>query len=144
MKQSTQPQIIKGDTHKDERGVLVYNNSFDMTPVKRYYSIQPTGLRAWQGHKKEQKWFTAEKGIIKVLLVQPDNWKQPTYNLEVQEFTLEEGTGDVLHVPAGYAIGIKSITPNASLGTYSDFTLQESQNDSYRFDKELWYYETYM
>ena len=144
MTQSNKPQIIKGDTHTDERGTLVYNNSFDTTPVKRYYCIQPTQFRAWQGHKKEQKWFSSVKGNIKILLVKPDNWEHPSFNLKVEEFTLKENTGDILHVPAGYAIGIKPLTPGASLGAFSDFTLIESQNDSYRFDKDLWYYETFM
>ncbi len=54
------PLSIKGGRHIDERGTLTFFNNFDMSPVKRFYVIDhpdTTIVRAWQGHKVEQKWF---------------------------------------------------------------------------------------
>ena len=33
------PNIIFGGNHKDHRGELKFNNSFNMAQVKRFYSI---------------------------------------------------------------------------------------------------------
>ena len=54
------PKIIKGENHNDSRGILFYNNDFDASAIKRLYVIdnQKTNfIRAWQGHKIEQRWF---------------------------------------------------------------------------------------
>lgn len=140
------PVVIEGGRHEDERGTLIYNNNFDLSAckIKRVYSIHPKELRAWQGHKKEQKWFMTVEGSIKLLVVKPDDWENPSFNLEVVEYILKASEGNVLHIPAGYATGVKAITNDAKLMVYSDFTLEESLNDDYRFDRDLWYYETFM
>lgn len=144
------PSIISGNVHTDERGSLVYNNNFILNDseraIKRMYFIQakPYKLRGWQGHKLEQKWFFAAKGSLKLLVVQPDNWENPSHNLKPMEYILKEGTGDYLHVPAGYATAQLNITEDAVLGVLSDFSLEESQADSYRFDSNMWYFDSYM
>ena len=54
------PKIIKGENYNDSRGILFYNNDFDASAIKRLYVIdnQKTNfIRAWQGHKIEQRWF---------------------------------------------------------------------------------------
>ena len=55
------PYIIYGGNHIDHRGGLQFNNSFDITRFKRFYSIKlkKKCTRRWQGHKIEQRWFTA-------------------------------------------------------------------------------------
>lgn len=140
------PVVIEGGHYEDERGTLIYNNNFDLSAckIKRFYSIHPKGLRAWQGHKKEQKWFMAVEGSIKLLVVKPDDWENPSFNLEVVEYILKASEGNVLHIPAGYATGILAIANKSKLMVYSDFTLEQSEADDYRFDKERWYYETFM
>lgn len=140
------PTLIQGGIHRDDRGSLTYNNEVDLSAIKRFYTIQPAPdkLRGWQGHQIEQKWFTAVRGAVLVLLVRPDDWTNPSFSLKPIEVVLKEGTGDVLHVPAGYATAFKPITPDASIGVFSDLTLEESSADSYRFDEKMWYYETFM
>ncbi|MEX2350283.1 MAG: hypothetical protein WD554_05335, partial [Flavobacteriaceae bacterium] len=60
------------------------------------------------------------------------------------EYILKEEDGDVLFIPGGYVSGIKSITENAKLGVFSNFTLEESIKDDYRYDKERWFFESFM
>ncbi len=136
------PLLIKGGHHEDERGRLIYNNNFNLFSfnIKRCYSIMPKGLRAWQGHQKEQKWFMALEGIILLLVIKPDNWENPSFDLKVNKYILKANDGDVLHVPEGFITGMKPITTGATLMVYSDFTLEESLKDDYRFDKERWHY----
>ena len=46
--------IIEGGKFKDERGEIQFFNNFDMTEIKRIYTIfHPDAniIRAWQGHK---------------------------------------------------------------------------------------------
>ena len=52
---------------------------------------------------------------------------------------LEEGYPGTLHVPGGYANGIKSIEPNSKLMVFSEFSIEDGKRDDYRFDKDLWY-----
>ncbi|MGN6602877.1 MAG: WxcM-like domain-containing protein [Ginsengibacter sp.] len=136
------PQIIQGGTHTDERGKLVFFNEFDMARVKRFYVIEPAGastVRAWQGHKKEEKWFYVISGSFKVVLVQPDDWESPSVELATEEFELAASKPQVLHVPGGYANGFRSLEAGSKIMVFSPFTVEESAGDDYRFDKGLWY-----
>jgi WxcM-like, C-terminal. len=66
------PVIISGNKHQDERGILSFINDFDMEPVKRFYTIfhhDTTVVRAWQGHQVEQKWFVVLEGAFDIALV---------------------------------------------------------------------------
>jgi len=64
---SSFPHIIEGDLFKDNRGKLFSCNKFDMTSIKRMYSIENSDsnyIRGWKGHKIETRWFFATKGSI--------------------------------------------------------------------------------
>ena len=53
-------KIINGGTFKDSRGTLRFVNDFDFSEVKRFYQIENSStdiVRAWQGHKIEEKFF---------------------------------------------------------------------------------------
>ena len=39
-----QPQIIKGNHHKDDRGTLTFNNDFNALGIKRVYTIENESL----------------------------------------------------------------------------------------------------
>ena len=46
------------------------NNNFDLSSIKRIYFIENKNtsiLRRWQGHKIEQRWFSAVIGSFKIL-----------------------------------------------------------------------------
>ena len=136
------PCIIQGRTHEDERGKLIFFNDFDMLPVKRFYVIEHPNteiVRAWQGHKKEQKWFYVIAGGFKVVLVQPDDWKNPSLELEAEEYVLKAEDNRVLYIPGGRANGFKALSPGSKMMVFSSFTVEESSGDNYRYDKTLWY-----
>lgn len=136
------PQIIQGGTHEDARGRLIFFNDFDMTTIKRLYVIEHPHIetvRAWQGHKKEEKWFYVITGGFKVALVEPDDWENPSENLEAEEYILKAEDNRILYIPGGRANGFKALFPGSKMMVFSSFTVEESSNDNYRFDKALWY-----
>lgn len=72
------PTLILGNCHQDHRGHLFYNNNFDATNIKRIYVIENHSVdfvRAWHGHKIEQRWFSAIQGSFKIQLIAIDNWE---------------------------------------------------------------------
>jgi len=135
------PTIIKCNTHIDVRGTLIFCNEFDMRPIRRFYQItHPTTqiVRAWQGHKIEQKWFRVLTGGFDIYIVKPDSWVQPSPHLEHERFFLNSQSPAILHVPGGFVTGIKASEPNSMLLVYSDSTIKESQDDDFRFKSDLW------
>ncbi|WP_316844677.1 WxcM-like domain-containing protein [Pedobacter psychrodurus] len=134
--------LIKGQNQKDNRGNLTFFNDFDMTPIRRFYITEPIdtdSIRAWQGHKKEQKWFFVLEGSFKVILVEPDDWDQPSKDLPYKEFALHANTNEILNISAGTATGFQALEPYSKLMIFSDVTLEQSIADDYRFAKGLWY-----
>lgn len=129
------PSLIIGAKHSDARGILLYNNDFDLTPIKRMYVIENQDtqiVRAWQGHKTEQRWFSAIKGTFKIELIAIDNWEKPSKNLQKYNFTLTAETMNVLHIPSGYVNSIQSLEEGAQLLVMANYLLNEHQDD-YRF-----------
>ena len=60
------PELIQGGTYTDARGVVRFCNDFDMSAVKRFYTIANSAeqpVRGWIGHKRETKWFSPLKGV---------------------------------------------------------------------------------
>lgn len=138
---NSQPTIIQGGIHKDERGKLTFVNDFDLTLIKRYYIIEHADvnvIRAWQGHKNEQKWFQVISGSFQVALVQPDNWENPSDNLNVEKYVLNSNNNQVLHIPGNFANGFKALEENSKMIVFSDFTIEESTNDNFRFESNKW------
>lgn len=129
------PTLIIGGRYSDSRGVLQYNNTFDASAVKRLYVIQntdPSFIRGWQGHRIEQRWFSALSGSFEIHLIKIDNWKSPSKSLQTAIFNLNSENLDVLYVPAGYITRIQSKVNDAKLLVMSDHLLGKS-NDEYRF-----------
>ena len=131
------PSITSGGSHLDSRGKLKYNNSFDASQVKRIYSIllNQKRIRRWQGHKIEQRWFTAISGRFNIQLILVDNWGEPSINLPKIDFELSSDSLDVLHVPSGYLTSLEGVEDNSILLVMSDYDLNEI-NDEYRFSEK--------
>ena len=132
------PKIITGDSHSDQRGTLFYNNDFDALPIRRMYVIENENtdfVRAWQGHKIEQRWFLVSNGSFRIQLIAIDNWDKPTSNLEIITFVLDSKKLDVLHVPSGYVSSIQSLEQGSKLLVMSDYLLETIQ-DEYRYEKD--------
>ena len=130
------PELIAGGTHVDPRGALMYNNDFDASEVKRIYLIENkdiTVVRAWQGHKIEQRWFTAVLGVFRIQLIKIDNWEQPSKTLIVESYILNSDSLNFLHIPAGYVSSIQSISSSSKLLVLADYFLDDN-NDEYRYE----------
>jgi dTDP-4-dehydrorhamnose 3,5-epimerase-like enzyme len=133
-----EPVIIKGGQFSDARGTLTYNNDFDASVVKRIYTIQNSDLnfiRGWQGHKIEQRWFSAMQGTFHIRLIKVDDWDNPSKSLEPYSFFLDAKELDILHVPSGYISSIQAISENSKLLVMADYLVGEVK-DEFRFDKD--------
>lgn len=130
------PKVINGGSYSDNRGVVTYNNDFDMSSIKRIYSIQNVNtslVRAWQGHAIERRWFSVLKGSFEIKYIKIDNWENPAKSLEVFSRILNDENFDVLCVPGGYVTSIKALEENSKLLLMSDYRLGEIE-DEYRLD----------
>jgi len=134
-KRNMSPKIIKGNCYSDSRGKLFYNNDFDASSVKRVYVIEnhcTDFIRAWQGHKIEQRWFLSIQGSFKIQLIRIDNWENPSKASEQFDFVLEADKMNVLHIPKGYVNSIQSLEEGSKLLVMSDYLMNEIQ-DEYRY-----------
>lgn len=128
--------LIKGKHHQDERGILRFNNDFNALGIKRIYTIENIDtnfVRAWQGHKIEQRWFSAIIGSFKIKLVEIDNWENPSKNLKISEFVLKAENLDFLHIPKGFVSSIQALDDDSKLLVFADYQLGEI-HDEYRFN----------
>lgn len=129
------PTVIQGNHHQDQRGVIQFNNDFNALGIKRIYFLENVNtdfVRAWQGHKIEQRWFHAVNGSFKIKLIEVDDWENPSKDLQPHKFILKSENLDILHVPKGYISSIQSLEEGSKLMLLSDFMLGEVQ-DEYRF-----------
>lgn len=120
--------MIEGDVHEDIRGTMRYCNDFDMSPVKRFYTIsnscaQP--VRGWIGHKKETKWFFPTRGMTKVCVKPMDEMSSP------ESFLLDARNPHVVKVEPGYWLSIEQ-GGDSEVMVFSDCKVGEYENDDFR------------
>lgn len=133
--------LIQGGIHKDERGVIMHVNDFDVSLTKRMYHFHQSDtsiIRAWQGHKYEQKWFHCVKGSYEVKSVILDNMDSPSKELKPKSYILSDDNSQVLHLPSGHANGFKALVPDSILMVFSDMDVEESGADLVRYDLDYW------
>jgi dTDP-4-dehydrorhamnose 3,5-epimerase-like enzyme len=132
------PEITQGGRHIDSRGTLFYNNDFDASVIKRIYVIEnesTDSVRAWQGHKLEQRWFSVINGSFRIQLIAIDHWDNPNKDLNCLTFVINSEKLDVLYVPQGYVSSIQSLETNSKLLVLADYLLGEVK-DEVRFDSD--------
>ena len=130
------PSLIKGSSFTDSRGTLYYNNTFDTSAIKRIYIIQNSCvnvIRGWQGHKIEQRWFSAVQGEFEIHLIEIDNWETPSKDLQSIKYTLSSDKMNVLHVPSGFVSSIRSKQLASKLLAMSNYGIWEIK-DEYRYE----------
>lgn len=135
------PKLIKGNFFKDNRGKIDFVNDFDLAPIKRMYFTSHDNIntvRAWQGHKVENRWFFCVKGSFTVKAIVVDDWGNPSKNLKIHSYTLSEKTPEVLQIPNGCLNGFKALEEGSKLMILSDYALNEVEDDQVRFDKKMW------
>lgn len=133
--------LIQGSNFSDERGGLNFFNEFDMSEIIRMYEISPSdteNVRGWQAHKNEKKWFYCNSGSFIVNLIQVDNFDSPSEELVANQFVLEAIKPSVLEISGGYATGFKAKEANSKLIVFSNFSLEASKDDDFRYDVDTW------
>ena len=129
------PEIIEGGMHIDARGALRFCNDFDMSAVKRFYTIANSveqSVRGWIGHKREAKWFFPLKGTTEIV-VEPmgDFNAEMQSGREAERFVLKEEEPKVLRVPSGNWFCIKQ-DGRAEVMVFSDCKVGEFESDDFR------------
>ena len=127
------PQVITGGKHADARGSLRFCNDFDMSAVRRFYTIsnspeQP--VRGWIGHKKENKWFFPVRGETTIVVSPMDESTNLTRYSRLH-YTLHAETPAVLRVPCGNWFYIEQ-HDGAEVMVFSDCKVGEYENDDLR------------
>jgi len=133
--------FIQGTAYKDSRGGLNFFNTFDMSEINRMYEISPDDtktVRGWQGHKTEKKWFYCNAGSFIVNLIEIDDFDNPSSNLVPTRFVLDAKDPGVLEISGGYATGFKALRENSKLLVFSNFSLENSKQDDFRYEVDQW------
>jgi dTDP-4-dehydrorhamnose 3,5-epimerase len=136
-----QPTLIPGAIAVDDRGAVRFVNDFDFRGVQRFYTVsnhRAGMVRAWHGHRHEQKFVTVLQGAALVCCVKVDDWERPSPDLPVERFVLSADKPGVLSIPAGFANGFMSLTGDALVTFFSTAALGESLDDDIRFPARLW------
>lgn len=134
-------KTILGGNFADNRGEVAFVNAFSFSDIKRFYTItnsddQP--LRAWQGHKLDQKNFYCVSGSFQIFYVKVDNWENPSKNIEVHSAVLKASESTILVIPPGYANAILSLESNSKLVSFCTLSLNDIAQDDIRFDAKTW------
>lgn len=129
------PKLIQGGCHSDARGALRFCNGFDMSAVRRFYTISNSAgqpVRGWIGHRRETKWFFPLKERTEILVepMSEFNAESPG-SLEAVKFELDATVPSVLKVPPGNWFCIRQ-DGNAEVMVFSDCRLGEFENDDFR------------
>ncbi len=130
-------ELIRGTRFADSRGELDFFNSFDLSRIVRMYRIKPANteiIRAWQGHRIEQKWFYCLRGSFVVNLHPLSEFTEDPVGNSLQIFTLQADLQEILRIPGGFVNGFRALEPNSELLVFSDMNLEDSKADDYRFD----------
>jgi dTDP-4-dehydrorhamnose 3,5-epimerase-like enzyme len=125
-------KIIEGSSFQDNRGILRFINDFDLEKVRRMYLIKPEKnvIRAWQGHKKESKWFYVLSGSFQVQTI---NMLDLNHR---QNIILRSNDNKVLNIEPGNYNGFLALEESSELLVFSDQTLKESKEDDFRLTLE--------
>jgi dTDP-4-dehydrorhamnose 3,5-epimerase len=124
--------FIVGGHHIDSRGLLRFVNDFDMTQIRRMYIIEPKfgQIRAWQGHKKEQKWFFVLEGSF---LIQTVSMQEQ--HVRSKMIVLAEDNR-VVHIDSGNYNGFEALREGSKMLVFSNQTIDEAVLDDFRMNME--------
>lgn len=127
---------ILGGIAEDHRGSIRFVNDFDMTAVKRFYSIENKDtetIRGWRAHRTEQRWFYVLDGAFSMKTIRIDNWDQPSRELPVDETIMRSADQRVVHVPAGYGTAFQALEPGSRLLVFADYGIEHAKSDDYTY-----------
>ncbi|MFZ4435692.1 MAG: WxcM-like domain-containing protein [Flavobacterium psychrophilum] len=124
--------FITGGQFIDQRGLLRFVNDFDMKQIRRMYLIEPTygQIRAWQGHKKEQKWFFVLEGSFIIQTVSMQEQQNRSKMIVLAE------DNRVIHINSGNYNGFEALAEGSKMLVFSDHTIDEAASDDFRMKTE--------
>lgn len=126
-------KIIDGGVHEDARGSLRFVNDFDLTPVKRFYTIsnsEEQPQRGWIGHKRETKWFFPLRGKTTISVEPMGTWE--CFAVPEFELLLDADEPKVLMVPPGNWFCITQDDGAAEVQIFSNCFVGEFKDDDFR------------
>lgn len=132
-----EPRLLDIETFADERGQVRHYGGFQLPNIKRVYFVEPGEpgeFRGWHGHKYESKVFRCIKGSFTVNLILVEDWEAPS-GLHFHSFELSESEGNLVIAPPGFANAITSRESGSIMMVMSDRTLEQSQDDDYRYEQ---------
>jgi dTDP-4-dehydrorhamnose 3,5-epimerase-like enzyme len=141
LEENKYPRLIKGGIHTDHRGQISFVNDMKFDTIERFYIIRNSDenrLRAWQGHKIDNKYFYCIQGVIRVHYVKIDHWESPSKDLKVESVVLSDTESCILHIPGGYVNAIESIESGSKLISFSTLALDRTSEDDVRFESDMW------
>ena len=133
--------IIKGEFFSDHRGGLRFFNQLNLQEIVRFYEISPADteqIRGWQAHQKEKKWFYCLQGSFIINTIKIDNFEKPSNQLLPSKYMLDDSNPVVLYVTEGHATALKATSEKSRLQVFSNFALEQSKNDDFRFPFDKW------
>ncbi|MCX6738037.1 MAG: dTDP-4-dehydrorhamnose 3,5-epimerase family protein [Candidatus Parcubacteria bacterium] len=136
-----EPKIIKGNIATDERGSVSFVNNFNFKGVKRFYIVENSSkdiIRGFHGHKDEEKYVFVLSGKALICAVEMDDPINPSKDKKVFQFVLSAKEPAILHIPGGYANGVRAMEENTKVIFFSIFSMEETKNDDYRFPYDYW------
>ncbi len=135
------PTLIKGDSSFDNRGSLSFINDLNLKDIKRYYLVKnykSQMIRAWHAHKNEFKIIICIKGSFQVSAVRVTNFKNPSKEMKVYNFFINENKSECVFIPKKFANGLMSLEDKSELIIFSNVLLDKSLKDDYRFKYDYW------
>ena len=122
-------RLIKGGRHADARGSLRFCNDFDLSEVKRFYTVSNSAAeprRGWIMHKRETKWFFPLFGVT-TIKIESANHCTP----KPLHYTLEAQNPQVLCVPPNNWFCIEQ-DGAAEVQVFSNCRVGEFKDDDFR------------
>jgi WxcM-like, C-terminal len=133
--------LHKGESFTDNRGRLEFVNEENPGHYRRFYLMNHADtkiVRAWQGHKIEEKGFYVIKGSFIIAVVNPENFEHPNDEEKPEIFRLDLEGKLFLRVPGGNYTGIKALEPDSTLLVLSGMDFAGSKKDDYRQPTNRW------
>ncbi|MFD2939571.1 WxcM-like domain-containing protein [Flavobacterium notoginsengisoli] len=135
------PKVIQGGRFEDYRGSISFVNDFKFLNIERFYIIsnsRENPIRAWQGHKLDEKNFYCLSGSFKIHFIKIDNWENPSKDLTIETIWVSESDSKIVHIPSGYANAVESLEENSKLMSFSTLPLVNVIEDDVRFPSDYW------
>lgn len=126
---------IKGNSFVDDRGVLRFINDFSFVnaKIKRFYQVENHErgfIRAWHGHKIEEKYVYVAKGSAIIGLIDMAD------TTIINKVVLSDKNPEILFIPSGTYNGFKTLEEGTIIFFFSTTTVEESKGDDYRLPYE--------